>query len=807
MRISFLELKNYRRFRSLKIQFPDGIIGILGLNGVGKSTIIEAIAWALFGNVDEVVRTGKDSIRRTGVPSTDTCAVTLEFELGGTEYKVHREMGGKSLGMKAELRTKDKVLAEDDKPVKRMVEKLIGMDHKSFFTSVFAIQKELNALQNIAAGERKKVVLRMLRIDGLDAILTNIRADKNSSISRVQGAEKTLIDVDGRDREQVLRERLPALVTAREEASKRLEDSERLEHQAMVEVDALRARRDELKKDVDAYFSTASDLKGRQSAHEELKKRERSIDARIIETNTSLQRLPDLERQEKDWGAIGTRKEALEGEKVKSERARMIRSEISADQADETRILEELQNLRTSLGSAEDLHKRIEDTEKARAECQNARSEISGRIGGLKAQIAERRDAGSKDSIKLEEIRLAGKDGICPTCERTLEDSYELLVTKLEESSRSAEKAASEAASAIASLESELVALTNKEEALKKRRTSLDKDMQRLKQQETSLEAKEGELAKLRGKISQRKLELQQYTDVKYSDQEYAKVVNEYSRLKSLHEEYVELKSLKSQSEHYHRDLGDVRERMKKIETEEVLLKSMVTQLEPKKTLHESTVKDLDRKTVTLNSAKDAVRKLSSAKDKSESEHDKTRKDLEDIERVKRSIEEDRRTGDDLALLEEVVVNFKDHLIGRIVPALSELTSKGLESMSGGRYPRVELSDDYEMKIEDQGVMYPVDRFSGGEADLANLSLRLAISRIIADRTGANPINFLILDEIFGSQDPSRKRSVIAALSRLSSQFRQIFLITHIEDIKDLMNNVIRVEESEDGTSVAELAS
>jgi len=98
-----------------------------------------------------------------------------------------------------------------------------------------------------------------------------------------------------------------------------------------------------------------------------------------------------------------------------------------------------------------------------------------------------------------------------------------------------------------------------------------------------------------------------------------------------------------------------------------------------------------------------------------------------------------------------------------------------------------------------------VDRFSGGEADLANLSLRLAISRIIADRTGANPINFLILDEIFGSQDPSRKRSVMAALTRLSSQFRQIFLITHIEDIKDLMNNVIRVEESEDGTSTAEL--
>lgn len=807
MRISFLELKNYRRFRSLKIQFPDGVVGILGLNGVGKTTIIEAIAWALFGNVDEVVRTGKDSIRRTGVPPADTCEATLEFELGGTEYKVHREMGGRSLGMKAELRTKDKVLATDDKPVKRMVEKLMGMDHKSFFTSVFAIQKELNALQNVAAGERKKVVLRMLRIDGLDAILTNIRADKNGALSRVQGAEKTLMDEDGREREQVLMERLPALVAAREDALRRLEEAEVLERRSMSEVEALKARRDELKKDVDAYFSASSELKGRQSASDELRKRERSIDARIADINTRLLRLPELEQREEDWKTIGARKETLEGEKLKSEKARMSGKEISEAQEEEARRVEELQRLRASLESQEDIAKKIEETDKSRAECQNSRAEISGRIGGLKAQISERKAAASKDKAKLDEIKLAGRDGTCPTCERTLEDSYELLVAKLFESSRLAEKEASDSTSAVAALESELKALTSREEALKKRRASLDKDVQRLSQLVSSLEAKEGELARLRGKIAQRMLELQKLGEVKYSDQEYSKIVSEQARLKTLHEEYVELKGLKNQSDHYNRDLLDVRERMKKTAGEETFFASIVAQLEPKKNLHELAVKELDQKTVTLNNAKDVVRKLSNAKEKSESDLERTKKDLGDIARVKKSIEDDRRKGDDLALLEEVIVNFKDHLIGRIVPALSELTSKGMESMSGGKYPRVELSEDYEMQIEDQGVLYPIDRFSGGETDLANLSLRLAISRIIADRTGANQINFLILDEIFGSQDPSRKRSVMTALTRLSSQFRQIFLITHIEDIKDLMGNVIRVEESEDGTSEAELAS
>ena len=66
MRILYLELRNYRRFKQLKLQFPDGIVGILGLNGAGKSTVIESIAWALFGNVDEVVRTTRDNVKRAG---------------------------------------------------------------------------------------------------------------------------------------------------------------------------------------------------------------------------------------------------------------------------------------------------------------------------------------------------------------------------------------------------------------------------------------------------------------------------------------------------------------------------------------------------------------------------------------------------------------------------------------------------------------------------------------------------------------------------------------------------------------------
>jgi exonuclease SbcC len=807
MRISYFELKNYRRFKELKLQFPDGIIGILGLNGVGKTTVIEAIAWALFGNVDEVVRTSRESVRRSTAGQNEVCSALLEFELGGQEYRIVREMGGKSLTMRADLSCKEKRLAEGDKPVRNMVEKLIGMDHKSFFTSVFARQKELNALQNVAAGERKKVVLRMLRIDGVDTVLTLVRADRKDALSRIEGAEKTLITEDGRERQKVLTERIPELDTIFETASKELTTVEEREKLATVEFEAVKKRRDELKKDVDAYNSSASDLKAKQTQIGEMRKREKSISTRITETNTKLTRLPQLEKEEHSWQETSQKKEAHDREKAKYDKARMIQQEIASDEREEARRLEELAKARTSVGSVQDVVSRIDEVEKAKSDCQTQAAQISGRIGELRAVMAERREASNKDQKKLEEIRAAGKQGLCPTCERTLEDAYELLVNKLTGSASDAQKAAAEASTSINSLEAERKALTSRLEALGKKRLTLDQELKKMNQLETTVQGMESELGKVRIRLAQRKKALVELGEIKFSDAEQERLAKEHARLKQVHDEFLEIRSLKAQTEHYARDLEDAQNAIAKGIGEEEQFKSIVETLEPKKNMYDLTIKELDEKTVKLNSIKDTVRKLSTSKDRAHSELERARKEIAEIARVRKTIEKDRKAAEELALLEDIVVNFKDHLIGRIAPVLSELTSKGLESMTEGKYTRVELDENYEMQIDDQGTSYPIDRFSGGESDLANLSLRLAISRIIADRTGATPINFLILDEIFGSQDPNRKRSVMTALSHLSSQFRQIFLITHIEDIKDSMNYVIRVEEQEDGTSKAELTS
>jgi len=106
--------------------------------------------------------------------------------------------------------------------------------------------------------------------------------------------------------------------------------------------------------------------------------------------------------------------------------------------------------------------------------------------------------------------------------------------------------------------------------------------------------------------------------------------------------------------------------------------------------------------------------------------------------------------------------------------------------------------------VYDNGSCYSIERFSGGEEDLANLCLRLAISEVITERAGGI-FNFIILDEIFGSQDTIRRQNIMHALNSLSSKFRQIFLVTHVEDVKNYMENTVTVVETESGISAIKL--
>ena len=113
-----------------------------------------------------------------------------------------------------------------------------------------------------------------------------------------------------------------------------------------------------------------------------------------------------------------------------------------------------------------------------------------------------------------------------------------------------------------------------------------------------------------------------------------------------------------------------------------------------------------------------------------------------------------------------------------------------MRDLTNGRYTELELDEDYLATLMDEGEPKPV--ISGGEEDVANLALRLAISQMIADRAG-QPLSLLVLDEIFGSLDEERRGAVVELLRGLADRFPQVILITHIESVREGFDRIIRV--------------
>ncbi len=154
--------------------------------------------------------------------------------------------------------------------------------------------------------------------------------------------------------------------------------------------------------------------------------------------------------------------------------------------------------------------------------------------------------------------------------------------------------------------------------------------------------------------------------------------------------------------------------------------------------------------------------------------------------------------------MDGLFTQFFKSLTARARPMLEAEASALIRDLTDGRYERMEFDENFRVRLLDRfDDSYAIDRFSGGEADVASLSARVALSKIIAGRGGGSTLGFLILDEVFGSLDAGRRNNVLLALERLKRAFGQIFIISHVAEVQEsaLVDEVWMLEEDEDGKS------
>jgi len=169
------------------------------------------------------------------------------------------------------------------------------------------------------------------------------------------------------------------------------------------------------------------------------------------------------------------------------------------------------------------------------------------------------------------------------------------------------------------------------------------------------------------------------------------------------------------------------------------------------------------------------------------------------IREHQQQLETERRMHDEL---DTAYAELRTELNARLRPELGEIAGSFLTDLTDDRYNEFELDENYDVILIGGGV--PRQVISGGEEDLANLVLRLAVSQLIAERSG-QPFSLLVLDEVFGSLDDQRRANVVELLRRLQDRFEQVIVITHIDGVRDGLDRVLEVSVDEStGRAVVE---
>lgn len=177
--------------------------------------------------------------------------------------------------------------------------------------------------------------------------------------------------------------------------------------------------------------------------------------------------------------------------------------------------------------------------------------------------------------------------------------------------------------------------------------------------------------------------------------------------------------------------------------------------------------------------------------------------DLKRKRDLEREIDELNRKAQVISTVRDLLLRFMDALLVRVRNEIAQNAARIMEDVTG-KYSILKIDENFNILIDDRGTDYPIWRFSGGEIDMIALSVRIAISEYLMRSSGEESgYSFMILDEVFGSQDIEHRERMINMLRSLGVRFPQLFAISHISDVQGQFDSTIVVSEDDMGNSIA----
>lgn len=782
--IRSVKLVNFVSHKDTSIELPHGLTAIIGRNGAGKTSILDAISYASFkqhsrGRDENLINRRASSAR-----------VQLQFSSNGRSYEItwRIERGKRARATLKDSETGSLILIDaGERTVIPEMEKILGVSRDVFLNAAYIKQGEIARLLEARPAERKELISKLLGIDALEKIWESLR----TPIKVLEEKLERLREEAGRRLE--LEEKL-------REVSSSLSESEKLRGERKLRLEKLEEKLKEIEDELRRLDEERSRAEGLKEA---ISKLERLIDGRREGLNSARRELELVEEAEKRVSGL---KEVVEEKKRLESEVEEIRRKISELKSVKGRkemlksrveeISEEISSLRSFIKESletlegclqlekvseeefsEKLSAAIEENRRIREELRDRIRRLDEELGGLR---------GRRRTLlgHLEELEAGGS--LCPLCRRPMSSEHRERVRE------SIRRELAEVEERISVFEVERDELELDSQRVSSTLDRLSKlDPERFQESLSKVKSLEHELAELEKELKEVREES--------LDEAEEELEDKLSRLKEVERKIIEFERERGLIE----KLGSVEAVRRKISR----LASEISELENKKRWMEERLSKLEydpeayrklreEENKILREVSDLKADVSALSQKIEdlrSELKSVRDELAKVESAERAF---KALESYIRSLKAVRECFGKNGVQRYARALAkrsiEYYSKRFLQFFSLIYSDLKLDEDYNVYLYGPFGEQSIDSLSGGEKTAVALCLRLGIAAaLIGDQIGC-----ILMDEPTTHLDPERRRELIRLLTNFRSErglIPQVIIVTHDPEVEQAADQVYRV--------------
>lgn len=837
-----------------------GIFLITGDTGSGKTTVFDAVSFALYGEPSggRELRAGK-SYRSDYAPTDAKTFVIFRFEQHGRQYIIERapsymrkaKIGGGMTENAAYAQFTDvntgRVITKIDE-ADAEIRRIIGLDRKQFSQTVMIAQGDFRRILNARSDERKQIFQKIFNTSVYEEFQNKLREKNSDCVKRMDSVNDKILAEIGRvklpqddtslpEKEEYGWENAGKFLIRLGEYNK---ESEVLLCRTASDFKLLSEQSEALVKqlaEAEEVNSRIAQLNEKKSALELCKKRgeefavkqnrlesaKKAAEAFVTETLLEDKRKTLSAKNERL--AKSKRLLKVHEEEVKTSRAELETAEKSG---------EKLSEMKTEVLRLREVLPIFDNLEKLRL----AYSADSKKLLALKSdcELAENAYKSTLDRFILGQAGILAQslaDGQpCPVCGSAEHPSPAKMTEDVpsHEELSAAEKRADKARSDYIAFGNQLAALkakigeaegderingSSRHEA-EKRLSAIHRDISAIEAQVKAARERHALATEAYNKISAEISSVME--DIAVLEPEISVLSEDFSRVIAEKgfadfEEYRKSRMENSMMRALEKELSDYRTETANLEAAANALEKAVggrektdtVALRKKKSELSIELNALNARRIELEKLTDTNKNAEAQLEKLLKRQEKIRKDWAVISDLYKTVSGQQSGGREKFSFETYV---QQHYFRQLTASANErlkiLTDGNfvLRCKEKAKNLRQQTGLDLDVFDRNTGQWRDVSTLSGGESFMASIALALGLSDVVQENSGGIQLDSMFIDEGFGTLDESSLRQAISLLDRLADGKRLIGIISHVGELKNRIDKKIVVTKTPSGSKI-----